>query len=106
MVVARSLKWQKRTMFAMRIICPVLTLIVIAQLSYRKSVNALLHPSKIVCRYGARIMSRLHASTIFDEGDSARLKKAKLRLAEAQGLLPFGASDMSVTDLKVHMLTL
>lgn len=37
---------------------------------------------------------------LFDEQDSQRLKKARLRLAEAQGLLPFGASDMSLNELK------
>lgn len=37
---------------------------------------------------------------IFDEADSERLKKAKLRLAEAQGLLPFGASEMPLSQIK------
>ena len=32
-------------------------------------------------------------STIVDELDSPRLRKARLRVAEAQGVIPFGASE-------------
>lgn len=39
-------------------------------------------------------------SAVFNENDSERLKKARLRLAEAQGIIPIGASEMSLASIK------
>ena len=54
-------------------------------------------------RSGNYLMQRrgeLHSSILDDTG-SERLKKAKLRLAEAQGIIPFGSSDLTVDKIKV-----
>lgn len=40
------------------------------------------------------------AAGLFNEEDSERLRKARLRLAEVQGVIPFGASDLPLSDLK------
>jgi hypothetical protein len=45
--------------------------------------------------------SALKSSEIDEHTDSLRLNKARLRLAEAQGLIPIGASDMNGISLKV-----
>eukprot|EP01031_Cornospumella_fuschlensis_P030254 gene30254-36560_t len=54
----------------------------------------------LICVAKQRSSTFTHHAAIFDDADSDRLKKAKLRLAEAQGLLPFGASEMPLNQIK------
>jgi predicted unusual protein kinase regulating ubiquinone biosynthesis (AarF/ABC1/UbiB family) len=67
---------------------------------YTKRSNLLIRPKFLTKREAVTSSSNPTETTIFSEDDSERLKKARLRLAEAQGILPFGASDMPLAELK------